>query len=486
MLKLLEASIALLLLRVGNAFSPRALAQSRTQHFHSLTNAPSFARTNSALAVSRIDLDSTFYLFDADSSGGISLDELRTALLNLGLTVTDKDAKALFKKYDTTGKGTIDLEAFHKLAKDPALAKALPQRDIADAMDMFRRFDEDENGSIDKNEFLSIARKMKGDSTRRELLSVAAAAYGAFLVSESSFEFQFAQKNLRSQYVDQAAEDSQNTYFPTALLSSDLDKAVAKTLTARGFTPENTLFGHSICSDEINNRAEQLIPLMVNRWKEGFFLGGLGGLPFSGKSGFGAYLHHVPDNGKLLILFAPHVGIEADGRVGVLQRDGQSGVSTACGAAVGAYKALQDKKSSPVDPLLIWDSLKKEDTNLFDPQIEQIVSLLAPRLQGIEESADSVAFVTYQMYAIIRELMENIIFQTADLYDNASEVAVVGGIIVNRRKGGDFFQPLSFETRRKGEQPEDLFEQTFGPRPKLDTVLGSQDAVCRLAEKLGK
>ena len=38
---------------------------------------------------------------------------------------------------------------------------------------------------------------------------------------------------------------------------------------------------------------------MVKRWGEGFALGGLGGLPFAGKSGFRAYLHHVPDSGEL-------------------------------------------------------------------------------------------------------------------------------------------------------------------------------------------
>ena len=44
---------------------------------------------------------------------------------------------------------------------------------------------------------------------------------------------------------------------------------------------------------------------MVKRWGEGFALGGLGGLPFAGKSGFRAYLHHVPDSGELLFMFQP-------------------------------------------------------------------------------------------------------------------------------------------------------------------------------------
>ena len=91
---------------------------------------------------------------------------------------------------------------------------------------------------------------------------------------------------------------AQNTAFPTALLSggmktncvmfqldllgsiptlpslhiyckTDLDEAIAKTLYKRGFTPENTILAHSVCSDEVNNKEEQLVALMVNRWQEG-------------------------------------------------------------------------------------------------------------------------------------------------------------------------------------------------------------------------
>ena len=221
---------------------------------------------------------------------------------------------------------------------------------------------------------------------------------------------------------------------------------------------------------------------MMNRWQEGFTLGGLGGLPFAGKSGFGAYLHHVPEDGKLLVLFAPHVGIGPLGRVGALQRDGQTSVSSACGAAVGAYKALQKKKTAPVDPLTVLDLVNEEDNNIaFDPQLEKIVELLAPRLGGIENSADSIAFVSYQMYGIIRELLvEGCINKTTDLFDNATEVAVVGGGMINRRVGGDFFQPLSFDSLVKGEKPVDLFEEAFGEKPDLLPILGSEEAVSRL------
>ena len=105
------------------------------------------------------------------------------------------------------------------------------------------------------------------------------------IVADYSQEYQWAQKTFRSLYIEDKAEEAQNIAFPTALLSGDLDEAIAKTLYKRGFTPENTIFAHSVCSDEVNNKDEQLVALMVNRWQEGFSLGGLAGLPFAGKSG---------------------------------------------------------------------------------------------------------------------------------------------------------------------------------------------------------
>lgn len=198
--------------------------------------------------------------------------------------------------------------------------------------------------------------------------------------------------------------------------------------------------------------------------EQGFALGGLGGLPFAGKSGFGAYLHHVPDDGKLLVLFAPHVGIDEIGRVGSLQRDGQSKVSSACGAAVGAYKELQKTNRAGPDPLLV---MEVDNPQEYDPQLKNIVSLLSTRLGGIEESSDSVAFVTYQMYGIIRELITACIYETPDLFDYATEVAVVGGIMINRRKVSNFslYPQRSLYSHRVPESPisEAFFRFSHAP-----------------------
>lgn len=214
-------------------------------------------------------------------------------------------------------------------------------------------------------------------------------------------------------------------------------------------------------------------------------MGGLAGLPFAGKSGFRAFLHHVPDEGKLLVMFAPHVGIDATGKVGALQRDGQVKVSKACGAAVGAFGVLSSRAAATSKP-----SGGNDDTDLFDPQLTTIVNLLEPRLGGIEKAVDPISFVTYQMYAIVRDLIDECVEGTPDVWDFANEVSIVGGIMINRYVGGDFFQPLSFETRvRDGSASGkviDLYDEAFGAKPDLVGVLGSEEAVAALNDRSKK
>ena len=57
---------------------------------------------------------------------------------------------------------------------------------------------------------------------------------------------------------------------------------------------------------------------------EVFHMGGLAGVPFTGKTGFAAFSHHIPDGGNLFILFAPHVGLSKQGKVGEYSRFGQA------------------------------------------------------------------------------------------------------------------------------------------------------------------
>ena len=116
-----------------------------------------------------------------------------------------------------------------------------------------------------------------------------------------------------------------------------------------------------------------------------------------------------------------------------------------------------------------------------------LLDIQMPKLDGIEGSANDIGFVTYQVYGIVRDLVDACIAQTPDVWKWTNEVALVGGVMINRKTGGDFFQPLSFEARRpNGQATVDLYEQTFGKPPDLVPVLGSEAAVRSLYEKKPK
>lgn len=301
---------------------------------------------------SEAELRAIFFQYD-DGDGKLTKDELADAVLRCGYTIPKPTFDEIFSTVDEDNNGTLDFDEFCVFIYKTNLK---PQQSVMDAMDLFRTYDADNSGSVDKFEFSQFAANRDLLARRRTVLFVALSTIAAIGVSRYNDEYAWAQRTFRGLYMDPKAEAAQNKYFPTALLSSDLDAKVASTLYRRGFTPANTLFAHSVCSDEVNQNAEELVNLMVSRWQEGFSLGGLGGLPFAGRSGFRAFLHHVPDNGKLLILFAPHVGIDANGEIGALEREGQSQVSKACGAAVGSYKAIKDQAEKAMkNPQLLPD-----------------------------------------------------------------------------------------------------------------------------------
>ena len=62
--------------------------------------------------------------------------------------------------------------------------------------------------------------------------------------------------------------------------------------------------------------------LFLERWGEIFPLSGLAGIPFTGKTGWHAFSSHVPVDGNVVILFAPHVGVDSTGTVGKVLRKG--------------------------------------------------------------------------------------------------------------------------------------------------------------------
>jgi hypothetical protein len=209
--------------------------------------------------------------------------------------------------------------------------------------------------------------------------------------------------------------------------------------------------------------------LISNIFVSVFNLGGLGGLPFVGISGMGAFIHHAPVAGKIFIVFGPHVGISDKGVVGQIERVGQTSISTSCGAGIGAYKAIMGKKGG---------SDAESYLGTKDFQEEYIIAKLSDRLdplKGQEQSNESITFLTNKMYDLVWEMMRSEInaYTTKDeFWKEVTEVTLLGGIVVNRGHGAgvpggeDFYQPLMLKSLTKDGE-SDLYGEVFGDFPAL-------------------
>ena len=268
-----------------------------------------------------------------------------------------------------------------------------------------------------------------------------------------------------------AFEGNLRQNFPGALSNSAVALRVAASLRDRGYTPTNTLVGSSLCSDEINDTAESLVGDFQNKLGvEGVFnLGGLGGLPFVGMSGMGAFTSHCPVDGKIFIMFGPHVGISADGTVGKIERVGKNSISTSCGAGIGAYKAI-----------MATDTTKeaKEMLGTKDFQEEYIIAQLSNRLdalKGQDPNNESITYVTNKMYDLVWEMLRaeiNAFTTKPDFWGSVSEVTLLGGIVVNRGHGEgvpggeDYYQPLMLKSLTKDGESH-MYGEVFGDFPAL-------------------
>jgi len=297
---------------------------------------------------------------------------------------------------------------------------------------------------------------------------------------------------------------SLKSYFAGSIANDDIvKKLLVPALKKRGFTRSNTLLGSSLCSDEINDGTSSRTLLhfvhgafgastssssssnslgkSVSASPSGIFsLGGLGGIPAVGMTGFGAFFSHCPDDGKVLIVYGPHVGISNDGTVGKVERLGQLDASSggtkrrgtaSCGAAIGAYRALSSTKKT--------QKKNRKEEAIFDYQQDYVVKQLSKRIGEIQrvsngDSNAEIAALTQQMYEIINEVMSAQIRASttskAGFFDTISEVVLVGGIVVNRGyyssgdglgSASDYFQPLSMKAMNV-DGTVDLYNEVFG------------------------
>lgn len=204
-------------------------------------------------------------------------------------------------------------------------------------------------------------------------------------------------------------------HFPKAQTFSSLLGTVLELLGEHQLKAAQCVWGTSICSDEVTNILKDFNPHFVGPGP--FRFGGISGLPFTGRTGFRAFASHIPENGGAFILFGPHIGISGEGKIGEIQREGQSKPTTCCGSLIVGLNAVQ-KGMVPLVP--------RRD----DYQQGQVSNILALKQNQINTSQEPVKTVTEIMYRQIQRELTDIIADNIEMLGNA-KVLLVGGIVIN-------------------------------------------------------
>ncbi|GAB5353226.1 hypothetical protein AAMO2058_000019300 [Amorphochlora amoebiformis] len=221
--------------------------------------------------------------------------------------------------------------------------------------------------------------------------------------------------------------------YPGAVEAKVLTGALKKTLDPMGVNAATSVYAVSTCPDEVNRMLDRL----YKKWGDSFHLSGLAGIPFTGRTGMAAYASHVPDNGALVILFAPHIGITSDGVVGKVKRPGMANPSGACGSVLAALRAVQAKHSKDY----------QEDYKLIDPldlQQPDVERTLDKNYNYIANSGkDPVVAATDAVYSEIKRRILQMIPK------GFRKVVIVGGVQINtdrpgEGKGKDYFHVRDF------------------------------------------
>jgi hypothetical protein len=246
-------------------------------------------------------------------------------------------------------------------------------------------------------------------------------------------------------------------YFPKAMPAKEVLEKVKPVLTKYGFTDDNTLYAQSVCPDEINHQEGDTPELFATYLGEVFHMGGLAGIPFTGKTGFGAFSHHVPDGGHCFVLMAPHIGLSESGKLGSYTRIGQSHDGSCCGAVVGALGHCLAGKTVPD---------MSDPASADDLQMGFIINQIKAHQKEIEEAGKDgdnamQAKASLVTHDFARDMLNKVV--STNFGDVNSLLVLFTGIQINMPNPFDgYFQPISMEIRDKKGKTIDIFAECFG------------------------
>ena len=218
-------------------------------------------------------------------------------------------------------------------------------------------------------------------------------------------------------------------WYPKALTSIDTVNRLLDTIERElGLQPNQLMHADSMCCDDVN--AIQYPPRALEMLGP-FHLGGLNGFPFAGITGMNAFAHHVPEDGAVIVFYAPHIGITKDGTIGEIHRIGQRGNSACCGAAKGALGKLLDGK------------IIECNITSLDFQQNTIEQIFLHQKDRILKAENQIFEATEVMYEAIDDRIEVLVKET---HYPCKYVLLVGAIFINGDKDmGSFCQYKKFD-----------------------------------------
>lgn len=212
-------------------------------------------------------------------------------------------------------------------------------------------------------------------------------------------------------------------YYPQALPATLFRRHVSGWLEDElDMALSNVLLATSICADDIvfitdadgNVETQHATKEMLGP----FDMGGLAGLPFTGKTGMAAFAHHVPDHGAACIVYGPHIGMTDAGVLGKVLRLGQHEESPACGALGVAIKHFQARPD--YEPVLDMD----------DAQEALLEQRLKPYMAQVLAAPNPMQAASEATYHVIHDLIMRYVAASKAQF-RCERLALAGVMIIN-------------------------------------------------------
>lgn len=281
----------------------------------------------------------------------------------------------------------------------------------------------------------------------RKLLVAAAAALGALSSSIA----------LRGQGTKQTL-DAIDEHFPGTLTNKELVDRVAETLYELfGYNRTNTLLCTSLGRDTVTRVLEKDFS---RQYQQNFRLGGQSGFPWGGVAAFSEMASHVPEveGASVLIVYAPHVGVNSEGVFGSVPRRGHQvdGPCSVSALAAADYLATAPPPASDeAAKSAAYDNIPSSPT---DAEQVMVTNALLPYAKRLNEAPDKMVELPYVLFEAQYSMMYRIIQQACEAVPGTGKIAALGGIQINTPHGvSDYFLPLSFEVYdNQGQKLKDL------------------------------